>query len=224
MKKENYLKDLHIGSMIKEIARQRHVSAKTLADAFLIYEDNADKIYLLDDMDCENIVKISHLLEHNILDSISKKYLSHIPSPDYIISAESRFMKFDLENRKVMIYDPANNYDFLHDVDIGKYIRRVAERNRWTQQETAKQLRYSQGAVSNLYRSKSVRVKTLIRISDILKHNFIAEAYLSRMTIVSSLNLVDGCIIALHPLPQVFIKNPDDETFSVIFKQNTVDV
>ena len=220
MKKEDYLKNLHIGSMIKEIARQRGVSAKTLADLILRYQQNTGKLYLLDDMNSEDVVKISYLLEYNFLHVISEKYLAHLPSPDYIISVESRFMKFDLENKKVMIYDPANNYDFLDDVDIGKLIKKVAKQKRCNEENMAKQLDFYQSNISYLYQQKSLKVKPLIRISNVLNHNLIADAYLSQMTIVSSLNMVDGCIIALHPLPQVFIKNPDDQTFSVIFKQN----
>ena len=149
--------------------------------------------------------------------------MAHLPSPDYIISAESRFMKFDLENRKVMIYDPANNYDFLDDVDMGSLIRKIAKNRGCNEQDMANRLDRYQSNISYLYQRKSLKVKPLIRISNILKHNLIAEAYLSQMTIVSSLNMVDGCIIALHPLPQVFIKNPNDETFSVTFKQNVAE-
>jgi len=220
MKKEDYLKDLHIGSMIKEIARQRGVSVKTLSDLILRYQQNTGKLYLLDDMNSEDVVKILCLLEYNFLHVISEKYLPHLPFPDCVISSESRFMKFDLENKKVMIYDPASNYDFLNDVDIGSLIRKVAKKRGCNEQDMAKQLDFYQSNISYLYQQKSLKVKPLIRISNVLKHNLIAEAYLSQMAIVSSLNMVDGCIIALHPLPQVFIKNPDDETFSVIFKQN----
>ena len=221
MKNKTYPEDLHIGRMIKEIVKQKNVpvTAQMIADLILKYQSNAHKIYDLDDMDCNDIVKISYLLGNNILDFLSKKYLSHLPFPNCEITVESRLMKFDLKKKKIMIYEPFAGYDFLSEVEIGQIIRKVAENKGWDETEMAKQLDCYQSNVSYLYKQTSLKVKKMIWLSEVLNHNLIAEAYLSRMTVVSSLNLVDGCIIALHPLPQVYIKNPNDETFSMVFRE-----
>ena len=214
MKKDAHLEDLHVGNIIKEIAHQRHVSAKVLADAIRLYQIyNTDKIYLMNDMDCKDIVTISYLLKYNILDVIAKKYLSHLPFPDCVINAESRLMKIDMENKQATIYDPCS-CNFLNKIHIGQLIKKVAEKKGWkTQEDTAKQLNRSQGTISNWYNSKSLKVKTLIRISEDLQHHFIAEAYLSQMLIDPSLNMIEGYTIALS-LQQIYIENPNDETFS----------
>jgi transcriptional regulator with XRE-family HTH domain len=220
MKKDDYPKDLYIGSMIKDIMEQKKdVALKEIADLILKYQKNTHKIYDLYDMDSDDLAKTSCLLKYNFLRVISEKYLSHLPFHNYIING-SRLVKFDLENRKIIIYDPFDNCDFLDDVNVGQLTKEIAERKGWNEKEMAKQSHCSQGTVSNWYNSKSLKVKKLIQISEVLKHNLIAEAYLSQMTVVSELNLIDGCIVALHPLPQVYIKNPDNDTFSVVFKQN----
>ena len=49
--KNDYLKDLHIGRIIKEIASQKQISTKDLAEAMNRYTSkNAGKIYNLQDM------------------------------------------------------------------------------------------------------------------------------------------------------------------------------
>ena len=196
MKKEDYIEDLHVGSIIKDIAHQRHVSARTLIDAIRPYQTyNPDKIYHTDDMECADIVTISYLLRHNILDFIAKKYLFHLPFPDCVVNAEARLMKIDMEHQRVMICDPLNNCDFLKKTHIGQNIRKFAERKGWKQQDVAKQLGCSQSTVSDFYGSKSLKVKTLIWVSDALQYHFIAEAYLSQMLIVPFLNMINGYTI-----------------------------
>jgi len=70
-----------------------------------------------------------------------------------------------------------------------------------------------------IYKSKSLTLKKLIYISNALRFNFIAKAYLSQMTIVLSLNMIDGCTLNSNAL-QLLLKNPNDKTLSVIFQQN----
>jgi len=138
-KNDDFLKDLHIGKIIKEIARQKGISSKQIADIINHDKNNADKIFHTNDMNVEDIVNISYLLEYNILDFIVQKYLSHLPNPDYV-SAPSRLMKFNLEKKEVMIYDTLNNCDFLKHTYIGTYIKEVAEDNKWNVREMAKLL------------------------------------------------------------------------------------
>ena len=196
MKKDHYIEDLHVGGIIKKIAHQRHVSARALIDAIHPYQTyNPDKIYHTDDMECADIVTISYLLKYNILDFIAKKYLSHLPFPDCVVNAEARLVKIDTENKQTTIYAPFNNCDFLKKTHIGQNIRKFAESKGWKQQDTAKQLDCSQSTVSDLYGSKSLKVKTLIWISDALQYHFIAEAYLSQMLMVPFFNMINDYTI-----------------------------
>ena len=66
--KEDYLKELKIGEIIKEFSLKTHLSSKQLAS--LIYRDqrNADKIFKMGDMDVEDLIKISFALKQNILE------------------------------------------------------------------------------------------------------------------------------------------------------------
>ena len=65
MKNNTHFKKLHteIGAMIKEIAHRKGISSETIADHILCYQNNASKIYELDDMDGEQLIKISYFLE-----------------------------------------------------------------------------------------------------------------------------------------------------------------
>ena len=79
MKKDNFLKDLHIGSIVKDIAYLKRIHARQLAEAINRYPNNADKIYKLEDINTEDVVIFSYILEHNILEMLSDKYLSYLP-------------------------------------------------------------------------------------------------------------------------------------------------
>ena len=51
MKNNDLYEKVHVGRIIKDIARQRKVSSGVLAQAISRYQQNADKIFRLEDMD-----------------------------------------------------------------------------------------------------------------------------------------------------------------------------
>jgi len=213
MKKEDSLKDLHIGKIIKDIAHQRQISAKIIAENINLYQkNNANKIYLLDDMDCKDVVIVSYVLKYNILDYIVQKYLPFLSFPECSVSVESRRITIDTKNKRVIIYAPFNNCDFLKKTHIGQNIRKFAEEKGWKQQDMAKHLNCSQSTVSDLYGSKSLKVKTLIHISKSLQYHFIAEIYLSKMFIAPFFDMQAGYTITFTS-PQICSEEIIDDTF-----------
>ncbi|MCL2290131.1 MAG: helix-turn-helix transcriptional regulator [Bacteroidetes bacterium] len=218
MKKNDSLKDLHIGRIIKEIALQKGISSKKIAALIHRDQKNADKIFRINDMDVEDIVCISYLLECNILELIAKKYLSHLSCSHNFDSAELCLLKIDMRNRRVITDGAGNHYNFLKEIYIGQHIRELAKKNGWSQQDIAKQLHCAQNSVSDLYKRKSLKIKKLIRISDALQYHFIAELYLSQMMINSSFNKIDHCIITIHS-QQIRIVNPNDKTNVMVFRR-----
>jgi len=216
---ELLLKDLHIGKILKEIAVEKGVSSKEIAGIINYNPFNADKIFKMNDMNIEDIVRISFLLKDNILDLISKKYLPHLSLPDNYVIDTSRLMQIDVETKQIIIYDPYNNCNFLEETHIGQHIREVAEYKKYKLKEMASKLQCAQSMVSYIYKKKSIKVKMLIKISLLLQYNFIAATYLSQMTTVFSMNMVNGCTIRLDPL-QVSLNHANNKTFSMVFQQN----
>ena len=97
MKSTDYLKDLHIGKMIREIASQKQTSSKRLAEVLNRYTSkNADKIYNLQDMYIDDVVQISYIIKYNILEGISETYLSHIPSTVSVPDQDSYTFTLDM--------------------------------------------------------------------------------------------------------------------------------
>ena len=222
MKNKAHLKKLHtgIGSMIKEIARRKRVSSETLANLILCYQENAGKIYKLDDMDSEHVVKISYFLEYNLLEIISKKYLSHIPLSENRPKQENCCMGVNMQTGKIAPIVNIGNRDFLKNIHVGQYIRKIAQKNGWNKQEDmAKHLQCSQSNISYLYKQKSLKLTTLIQISEVLKHNLIAEVYLSQMFVNSSTDDVFSCSTVTIAPQQICSENPNDENFLTDFSQ-----
>jgi hypothetical protein len=216
MKNKANPQKLHIGSMIKEIALQKDVSPKELADVILCYQKNPGKIYDLDDMDTENVILISYLLNYNFLKIISKKYLSHLSFIENSSDEEKYYMELDTETGHFKIIGDIRTRDALQKIHIGQHIKAFALKNKWKEDTVAVLLNCSQSTVSDLYAHKSLKVKKLIEVSNALNHNFIADVYLDRMFILSSPDRFSRCIFTITP-QWVRIENPDDKDFLMVF-------
>jgi hypothetical protein len=208
MKQNTNLDNLHIGNMIKEIAHQKHVPAKEIAALIRRYEKNAGKIYGLDDMDVEDVILISYLLEYNFLKVISEKYLSHLPPVETKSEQENYHLNLDMQ----IGYGNTGNSDFLREIHIGKHIKKFAEKKGWNQHYVAKLLNCSQTTVSFLYKYRSLKIKEIVRISNTFNHNLIAEVYLSGMFIISHLDMFTCCTTTVSS-QQTFIGDRNSEHF-----------
>jgi transcriptional regulator with XRE-family HTH domain len=218
-KNDDFLKDLHIGSIIKEIALQKGISSKKIVAVIRRYQQNADKIFKINDMDIEDIIYISYLLEYNILEFLVKKYVSHLPCSKHFNDADACLLKIDMRTQRVTVSPAINNCDFLKNIHIGQCIKKIAQQNGWNEQELAKRLHCTQSSVSDLYNRKSLKTKALIQISNLLQYHFIAEIYLPQIVIVPVLHKFDYCMIALNS-QQVRIINMIDNTIMMSFERN----
>ena len=199
--------------MIKRIASEKRIPSSKLVEAIHRYQNNADKIYKLEDMDTEDVIRISYTLKHNLLEWMSKKYLSHLPSTGTGSEQEIYTLSLDMRTKQFTITGNTGNCDFLKELHFGDCFRKTAQKNGWSSKYLETRLNYSQSTISDLFNSKSLKVKKLFRISDLLKYNWIEEIYLSKMCIVPYLH-IDECVIILTDR-QVRIKKSDDSAFSM---------
>ena len=93
----------------------------------------------------------------------------------------------------------------------------MTKENGWNKQEDmAEQLQCSQSNISYLYKQKSLKLTTLIQISEILKHNLIAEVYLSQMFFNAPADIFSCSTVTLAP-QQICVENLNDENFLTDF-------
>jgi hypothetical protein len=220
MKNKAHSKDLYIGigSMLKEVAHQKHVPVKELAALMRRYEKDPSKIYQLDDMNVEDVIKISYLIGYNFLEGISEKYLSHLPLVENNLEQDFFCFKLDIDIKSTTLIENISNCDFLDNIKIGQHIKQFADKNGWNEKDMTKLLNCSQSTISDLYSQDSLKVKKLISISNALRHNFIADVYLSRMFICSSPDLFSRCVIKVTS-QKVSIENPNNKPFLMIFNR-----
>jgi len=206
--------------MIKEIAFNKRIPAKEIAKTMdARYQRNPAQIYQLRDIDVGDVVRISYLLRYHLLKVISDRYLSEIPLVEIDSEKEVFYFKLDIYMEDLTFYGNIKNCDFLQRIHIGKHIRKFAEKRGWSQKYTAEEkLKCSQSSVSDLYGSERLTVGKLIQVSKLLKHNFIADVYLSRMLIFSSPDTFANCTITVTS-QKVRIENPDDKTFLMTFRR-----
>ena len=222
MKKNDYdyLNDLHIGRMIKEIACQKHVSSKKLTEAFspYRYQLNADKIFKLSDMDVEDTIRISRIIDFNLLDTLSKTYLSHIPFTGSYLEQTDYSIMLNLSTRRFVL----NIKEDMERVHIGSYIKKWVRNKGWGEGDIANRMKYNLSLVNYYYKHKSMKIKPLILFSCALNHNLIAEIYLVRMGAIISTHYFDNCMIKLnsqknHADEQI---EKDNGIFTITFCQN----
>ena len=216
MKNNDLYEKIHIGRIIKDIARQRHVSSGVLTQAISRYQRNADKLFRLEDMDVEDVIRISYALKYNILEMLSNDYMQQLPLIEYKHKHECYSITLDLPIKRCVIKNNAGNCDFLTDIYIGKHIRSVVEKLGWSAKYLATRLSCAPNTISDLYAKKSLKLKKIFRISDALVHNLITEVYLSKMCIVSDIDLLEQCRIIINT-QKINIINPKNSTFSMVF-------
>ena len=209
--------DFHIGRIIKRIVSQKHISSSNLIEAIRRYQKNADKIYKLEDMDVEDVIQISYMLKYNILEWFSRKYLSHLPNLRTGLEQEVYSLTLNMQTKKFTDTGNTGNCDFLKEIHFGDHLRKVAKKNGWSSKYLETKLNCAQSTISGLFNGKSLKVKKLFRISDLLSHNLVEDVYLSKMCIVPCHHF-DECIITLTD-QQVYITNPDDSTFSMNYRR-----
>ena len=216
MKNNDVYEKIHVGRIIKDIARQRHVASGILAQAITRYQRNADKMFRLEDMYVHDVVRISYALEYNILEMLSNDYMNHLPLIEYKHEHECYSITLDLQTKHCIIKQNAGNCDFLTDIKIGKHIRRIVEKIGWSAKYLANRLNCAPNTISDLYKMETLKLKRLFRISNALGHNLIADVYLSKMCIVSDIELLKQCRITINA-QKIHIINPKDSTFSMVF-------
>ena len=220
MKQNNFLEDLHIGEIIKEIAQQKNITSVKIATAINRYQQNSNKIFKLNDMNVEDVIILSFFLEINILSIIARKYLTHLPLATSSFETEFNEIRIVINNRQSKQISILNTRELLEKIHIGQYIRKIAKKKELNEQNLAKQLDCSQSTVNDIYKRKSLKVKKLIQISNVLQYNFIANIYLSLIDIVAFTNTLANCIITLTP-QQIHITNLNDKAISMIFQRNS---
>jgi len=172
------LEKLHIGEMIKKVAQKKDISSRDIADTLSMYRQNSDKILKMNDMNIEDLIRISFLVKHNFLHFLVKKFIPHLSFS--VTVPELKSIAADSRHSPI---DSIHNCDFLNQILIGEEIKKVAARKNWNGQKVKEVLNCTPPVVCYLLARKSIKVKRLIEISDAFQYDFISNVYLSEMSI-----------------------------------------
>jgi len=214
MRNFDYMNNLHFGQMLKEIVHEKQVSSKKLTEAFSPsrYQLNADKIFKLSDVDVEDAIRISKIIDFNLLDNISNTYLSNIPFTGSYLEQTNYSIILNLSTRRFVF----NIKEDLEKIHIGKYIKKLVHNEGWVERDIANRMKCNPSLVSYYYKHESLKIKPLIHFSQALNYNLIAEVYLVRMGTISCIQYFDDCIIKLNT-QQNHAHEQDDGTFTITF-------
>ena len=210
----DYIKDFHLGSMIKEIAGQQKIAASKIMEVLNPprYQKNVDKIFKIKDMDIDDVIRISRLLEHKLLEMISYKYLSHLPFSGIYLGQTYDSITLCLKTNSFKISRKEDIFNFLENFHIGDYIKIIAQQKGLYEKELAAMIGWKPASVSYYFKHKSMKINPLIHFSKALQYNFIAEIYLVR----ASIHPFNDCTIKLSTHQNQSV-NQDEGIFSMVF-------
>ena len=214
------INEFHIGNYFKKVAFEKGITARMFAKAIDSYHQNAEKIFLLDDMDIEDVIRISYLLQHNILFFVVNEYLSHLFNTHEDSEADSCLLTVNMKERSIFSHESVDNCDFLQKIHIGNCIREVVQKSHLSRQEVAHLLQCSESMISYLFRKKSLSVKKLLHISSALHYDFISNVYLSHVFISQSLHFLDDCIISVSR-NKITVYHSKNKTNMLVFLRNS---
>jgi len=211
----DYLKDFHLGSMIQEIAGQQQIVASKIVEVLYPsrYQNNADKIFKIKDMDIDDVIRISQLLEHKLLEMISDKYLSHLPFSGIYLGKINASLTLYFETKRFLIDNKEEESNFLKYIHIGDIIKELAKEKGWSEQDLAKKYGCNKTLVNYYFNNQRMKMMPMIRFSNALQINLITEIYLAGVSILH----FNGCTIKLN----THNSNPENKYggfFSIIFK------
>ena len=169
MREEKLRNDLHVGKMVKNLVDKKHISSLKLSEVFNRYSHNNDKIYKLDDMYVDDIVRISYLAGYNLLEDISEKYLSHIPDIKNYKKHKSITITINMQTERLTIYQNAGNCDFLKDIHVGQHLKVLAKKNKWSNRYISHRLKCVPSLISYHYAQNSMKIKKNDRIVNCFK-------------------------------------------------------
>jgi transcriptional regulator with XRE-family HTH domain len=216
-------KEFKIGEIIKSMVLKKGISSKAVAQMISRSVLNADKIYRMVDMDIEDIIRISYLLEYNILHFLVTDYLPHLSNSIEHIETEPCLLKVDINKRCIICNESVTNCNFLADTHIGEHIKKVANKNNWNGIEVAALLHCTPSMVSHLYRCKSLKVKKIMQISEAFQYDFISNLYLPQIIIANSLNFLEDCTITVCR-QNIRITNPSSNICMLFSYQNNAKI
>jgi transcriptional regulator with XRE-family HTH domain len=196
--KNNLFKDFHIGKIIKEIALRKGVSSKAIAAVINYSQQNADKVFRMNDMNIEDVIRISYLLEHNILFFVMNKFLPQLSGVENLIEEGDYILQTDVKSRSVSINEIATDCDFLKNIHIGNHIREYAKENNWSGRDLAKHLNCTPSMVNYIYKQKSLKIKKILQISEILQYNMVSAIYLPQIMIANATFFFENFLIVVN--------------------------
>lgn len=200
MKNDEFFDDFHIGRLIKKIADERNIASGKIAEAFepVRYTNNADKIYKLRDMNVEDALRIADKLDYNLLGEISEKYLPYLQLSGHNINQEFDAIVLNLDTNRYEIHRRETKDALWENIHIGDYIKRIVKEKGLSATFFAKQLGCYNSLVYHYYNCKSMKIRKLIVLSKIIKHNLIAEVYLIQTRFFDATSYYSAYLIGLN--------------------------
>ncbi|MDR1340910.1 MAG: hypothetical protein LBK58_12785 [Prevotellaceae bacterium] len=164
------LETMNIGSVIERQFRINSMTLTEFADRLNCGRNTVYVIFKHDDIDMERLTEISEILN---FDFIRACYLENKYN-DSDMSVIDEIIKCIEKKHKP---ESNSNEKYIHNVDIGSLIQQQLKINSMSVTEFSGELDCDRTTVYSIFKSKTISLKRLILISEILDFDFIHAFY-----------------------------------------------
>ena len=191
MKSLQFLKDIHIGEIIRAEMEKQSLTKEILADKMHLEE------WIVRDTFKQKSVKINKLIEFSYAVGVNllQVYLREMPS----------FGKLDYFNDEVIIKridgqicmipsKRSRTADFTQNIHIGKLLKAEVDKQKMTEETLSEMCCYSQSTISRAFGKLDIDTVLLIRASYALNYDFIRNIYLPYMAVDENEMIANDCI------------------------------
>ena len=201
MKHTEFLKQIHIGRIIRKEMKQHHVTEAVLAEKINLTKWAIRKIFQQKSIKINRLIEFSYVLGVNFL----HVYLQAMPVFDNSVTYEDEvIIKIIDKQTSISIAKGSKNTDFLKFIHIGKILKAEAIKQNISEENLATILCCSQSAISRIFHNPDIETERLMKLSYALNYDFISNIYLPYMvvnenTMTSNDCISDYCIIKINP-------------------------
>jgi predicted transcriptional regulator len=164
------LRTINIGSVIEHQFRNNSMTFTEFADRLNCDRSTIYAIFKRDDIDMERLIKISEILK---FDFIHACYLGNKYNDSNMSIVDEITKCIEKSHRQVS----NKNEKYIHNVNIGSLIQQQLKINSMSITEFASKLDCDRTTVYSIFKCKTINIKRLILISEILDFDFIHTFY-----------------------------------------------
>jgi len=201
MKQPQFLKNIHIGEIIRAAMKKRCLTDIMLAERIGLTKWGVTKMLKQKSLKINKIIELSYIIGVNLLHTYTKEMPLLKNSEMY---EDEIINKVENEQLVVIPSKKVRTSEFLPFIHIGNILKKESKIQKVTETTLSKVICRTQSTTSRIFKYPDIDIERLILISFKLNFDFIRNIYLPYMAVDENDTIAndifsDECIIKINP-------------------------